>query len=52
MNKIINVTENGSNRKLAIVSDKIIDFDTMVYKDGKKNTIIKFINNDMVDVIE
>lgn len=52
MNKIIKVNEYGSHEESTIVSDKIVDLDTLTYPDGSKVTIIKLINGDVLHVTE
>jgi len=52
MSKIIKVTEYGSNNESTVLSDKILDLDTLTYQDGSKVTIIKLVNGDLLHVTE
>ena len=52
MSKIIKVTEYGSNNESTVLSDKILDLDTLTYQDGCKVTIIKLVNGDLLHVTE
>ena len=52
MGKLISLTENGSNRILSIMIDKILHIEPLTYNDGIKVTIITYINDDSVHVKE
>ena len=52
MAKLINVTENGSNRKVSIMLDKILTVEPLTYNSGETVTVITYINNTQIHVIE
>ena len=49
---MLHVTEYGSNRKLTILSDKILHLEKLSYRDGTTVTVITFINDKTVHVLE
>lgn len=52
MAKTIDVTENGSNRKLSIVVSNILYVESLTYRDGQTVTVITLVGPKEIHVNE
>ena len=52
MKKILELTENGSNRKLNVIADNILYFERLSYNDGTIVTVITLTNGNPLHVLE
>lgn len=52
MNKLIDVTENGSNRKLSILVSNILFVEALNYSSGTTVTVITLVGNKEIHVNE